>query len=82
MVGLLVTMIKGMIKKVEMKWVVTIEMRTRKSNELKRDPVRSVINLTPTGVKGEYTQWVHYELIVGPETICLAHTQQVNSGHI
>ena len=41
MVGLLVTMIKGMIKKVEMKWVVTIEMRTRESNELKRDPVRS-----------------------------------------
>ena len=23
------------------KWVVTIEMRTRESNELKRDPVRS-----------------------------------------
>ena len=31
----MVTMIKGMIKKVEMKWVVTIEMRTRESNELK-----------------------------------------------
>ena len=41
MVGLLVTMIKGVIKKVDMKWVVTIEMRTRESNELKRDPVRS-----------------------------------------
>ena len=37
----MVTMIKGMIKKVEMKWVVTIEMRTRESNKLKRDPVRS-----------------------------------------
>ena len=37
----MVTMVKGMIKKVEMKWVVTIEMRTCESNELKRDPVRS-----------------------------------------
>ena len=41
MVGLLVTMIKGMIKNVEMKWVVTIELRTHESNELKGDPVRS-----------------------------------------
>ena len=41
MVGLLVTMIEGMIKKVEMKWVVIIEMRTCESNGLKRDPVRS-----------------------------------------
>ena len=37
----MVTMIKGMIKKVEIKWVVTIEMRTRELNELKQDPVRS-----------------------------------------
>ena len=37
----MVTMIKGMIKKVEMKWVVTIEVRIRESNELKGDPVRS-----------------------------------------
>ena len=36
----MVTMIKGMIKKAEIKWVVTIETRTRESNELKRDPVR------------------------------------------
>ena len=35
-----------------------------------------------TGGEGQYTQWVHCELIVGPETIRLAHTQQVNSGHI
>ena len=40
MAGLLVIMIKGMIKKVEMKWVITIEMRTHESNELKQDPVR------------------------------------------
>ena len=37
---------------------------------------------TLTGGKGQYTQWVHCELIVGSETICLAHTQQVNGGHI
>ena len=35
-----------------------------------------------TGGKGQYTQWVHCELIVGPETIHPAHTQRVNSGHI
>ena len=34
-----------------------------------------------TGGKGQYTQWVHCELIVGSETICLAHAQWVNSGH-
>ena len=34
-----------------------------------------------TGGKGQYTQWVHCELIVGSETICLAHTQRVNGGH-
>ena len=32
-------MIKGMIKNVEMKWVVIIEMRICESNELKRDLV-------------------------------------------
>ena len=31
----MVIMIKGMIKNVEMKWVVTIELRIRDSNELK-----------------------------------------------
>ena len=36
----MVTMIKGMTKKVEMKWVVTIEVITRESNELKQDPVQ------------------------------------------
>ena len=35
-----------------------------------------------TGGKGQYTQWVHCELIVGSETIRPVHTQQVNSGHI
>ena len=35
-----------------------------------------------TGGKGQYTQCVHCELIVGSETICPAHTQRVNSGHI
>ena len=35
-----------------------------------------------TGGEGQYTQWVHCELIVGSETICPAHTQRVNSGHI
>ena len=34
-----------------------------------------------TGGKGQYTQWVHCELIVGSETICPAHTQQVSGGH-
>ena len=29
---------------------------------------------TLTGGKGQYTQWVHCELIVGSETICPAHT--------
>ena len=38
--------------------------------------------LTPTGGEGQYTQWVHCELIVGPETIHPAHTQRVNSEHI
>ena len=37
---------------------------------------------TLTGGEGQYTQWVHCELIVGSETIRPAHTQQVNSGHI
>ena len=27
-----------------------------------------------TGGEGQYTQWVHYKLIVGSETIYLAHT--------
>ena len=35
-----------------------------------------------TGGKGQYTQWVHCELIVGSETIYPAHTQRVNGGHI
>ena len=34
-----------------------------------------------TGGKGQYTQWVHCELIVGPETIRPAHTQRINGGH-
>ena len=43
----------------------------------------SVVDMVEdTGGKGQYTQWVHCELIVGSETICLAHTQRVNSGHI
>ena len=40
-----------------------------------------MIRMGLTGGKGQYTQWVHCELIVGSETICLAHTQQVNGGH-
>ena len=35
-----------------------------------------------TGGEGQYTQWVHCELIMGSETICPAHTQQVNGGHL
>ena len=35
-----------------------------------------------TGGEGQYTQWIHCELIVGSETIHLAHAQRVNSGHI
>jgi len=34
-----------------------------------------------TGGEGQYTQWVHCELIVGSEIIRPAHTQQVNGGH-
>jgi len=34
-----------------------------------------------TGGEGQYTQWVHCELIVGSETIRLAHIQWVNGGH-
>jgi len=34
-----------------------------------------------TGGEGQYTQWVHCELIVGSETIRLAHTQRVHGGH-
>ena len=34
-----------------------------------------------TGGKGQYTQWVHCELIVGSETIFPAHTQQANGEH-
>ena len=37
--------------------------------------------LPVTGGEGQYTQWVHCELIVGSETICPAHTQQVSGGH-
>ena len=40
------------------------------------------INGDNTGGEGQYTQWVHCELIVGSETICPAHIQRVNSGHI
>jgi len=44
--------------------------------------VGSCIYVCPlTGGKGQYTQWVHCEFIVGSETIRPAHTQQVNSGH-
>ena len=34
-----------------------------------------------TGGEGQYTQWVHCELIVGSETIRPAHTQWVHGGH-
>ena len=37
--------------------------------------------LTHTGGEGQYTQWVHCELIVGSETIHPAHTQWINSEH-
>ena len=33
-----------------------------------------------TGGEGQYTQWVHCELIVGFETIHPANTQQVSGG--
>ena len=49
--------------------------------EAENDP-RTLFWEIDTGGKGQYTQWVHCELIVGSETIHLAHTQQVNSGHI
>ena len=41
-----------------------------------------ILTLMPvfTGGKGQYTQWVHCEFIVGSETIRLAHTQRVNGG--
>jgi len=43
--------------------------------------VEEEIRIAHTGGKGQYTQWVHCELIVGSETIRPAHTQRVNSGH-
>jgi hypothetical protein len=33
-----------------------------------------------TGGKGEFTQWVHCEFFVSPETIHLVVTQQVYGG--
>ena len=39
------------------------------------------IDCLDTGGEGQYTQWVHCELIVGSETICPAYTQQVSGGH-
>ena len=42
--------------------------------------IRTLTILDNTGGEGQYTQWVHCEFVVGSETICLAHTQQVN-GH-
>ena len=47
------------------------------TTELTVNPLRS----PHTGSKGQYTQWVHCEFVVGSETICPAHTQQINSGH-
>ena len=41
-----------------------------------------LVKIRDTGGEGQYTQWVHCELIVGSETIRLVHTQRVNSGHI
>jgi hypothetical protein len=35
---------------------------------------------TYTGGKGEFTQWVHWEFFVSPETICPVVTQQVCGG--
>ena len=34
------------------------------------DPLPEYEEAPPTGGKGSFTQWVHSELIVGPETIC------------
>ena len=65
------------------------------SDVLRSDPTRSgrtegrtkvesggQLSTAHTGGEGQYTQWVHCELIVGSETIRPAHTQQVNSRHI
>jgi len=54
-----------------------------RDGDVKPDSVASQVaeQVLHTGGEGQYTQWVHYEFIVGSETICLAHTQQVNSGH-
>ena len=56
---------------------------TGDSSQLVSDSVtRDASQSPPTGGKGQYTQWVHCELIVGSETIRPAHTQRVNSGYI
>ena len=77
------------------KIVVKAEIRAREADKVavsctrkfRYDPWRSsgqaltMEQISSTGGEGQYTQWVHCELIVGSEIICLAHTQQVNSGH-
>ena len=66
----------------------TSECRLRSHiNERQPGPVPNIhtAHRTTTGLtggKGQYTHWVHCELIVGSETIRPAHTQRVNSGHI
>ena len=53
------------------------------SNPSKESDVYSLaMTAFDTGGKGQYTQWVHCELIVGSETIRPAHTQRVNGEHI
>ena len=40
-----------------------------------------ILTTSTTGGEGQYTWWVHCELIVGFETIHLTNTQQVSGGH-
>jgi hypothetical protein len=41
---------------------------------------RRQLRLVSTGGKGKFTQWVHCEFFVNPETIRLVVTQQVCGG--
>ena len=59
--------------------VVLVLLFQNPLRDLRSDRLQPLVAVT--GGKGQYTQWVHCELIVGPETIRPAHTQQVNGGH-
>jgi len=60
-----------------------IQQLVEERNRQHRTPTDSGVSEAGavTGGKGQFTQWVHCEFVVGFETIRLAHTQQVSSEH-